>query len=879
MRYHPARRDIAALESREINTNEKPRKKTMQTYPLSHPQRRIWFAEEEHPGTAINTIALFVSCPAGTTYDCLEEAINGCIGDNDALRAHIVKGPAGDERFPACQHFTKYTPYKLKRKAFAGLEQARSWMREEARRPMEMYRAPLFRFTAIEAGGALGYFMQIHHIITDGRSTRVMMEEIERRLQAAETGKIIDSYSDFIEFENEYKRSERFSADREFWMKELSSFPEPLQLANGKGEPGEEVLQIAKLISPRLHEKIHAYADEHGVSVYKQVMTAFAIYIAKAARTENFALGIANHNRSEKRFFDMCGMFVSSLPLVFNFEAGKSFAEYAAQTGRKINTILKEHSRYPLDLLVSDMRKGYDIDVGHIMNVSLVGHPDRTDGPAYEVILPGQSRDGLNIHVNSAGTDAEGKLEILFMADAALYCTADLETMFESVTALLEHALDAPDTPVGGLPLVCGKERARVLGFNPDFQPYRERSSIPALFREQAEANPDHPALVSSEGTLTYTELDAWSDNIARGLVEANGGQPLSGRFAGVSMTRSIAMVAAILGILKSGGAYVPLDPEYPAERVAFMAEDAGISLVLVNDEHGRRFGSLTPLDISAFARERTGAAMDVAHPEDLAYAIYTSGTTGKPKGVPIRHHQVANLVDGLTEAFYIKKGSRLLQFASLNFDASVAEIFPALLTGSTLVVALDDQRSDSVKLASMLEEFEVSIAYVPPAMLAVMPYRDLPALSTLIVAGESTDPAVITLWSKGRNMVNGYGPTEGTVATSVGRFDATSLPNDIGTPLKNVSCYVLDPYMQLLPVGIPGELLHRRCAGFQRLHQQAGTQRNGVSGQPVCNRRTTQSANIQERRPGAVARDRAYRVYRAGRFSGQNPRPSHRMR
>ncbi|QJB57028.1 non-ribosomal peptide synthetase [Pseudodesulfovibrio sp. zrk46] len=779
----------------------------MQTYPLSHPQRRIWFAEAEYPNTAINTIALYVPCPKGTSFEALQDAINGCVRDNEALRARIAKGSAGDESFGACQFFSEYRPFELEHKEFSDSETAHQWMLEQALVPMELYRSPLFRFTGVSINGAIGYFYMLHHIVSDGRTTMVLMEEIERRLSDPSIVKTIDSYKDFIEFENTYKKSSAFNSDRTFWMNELSSFPEPLKLANGNGEEDAELIQVASVVSEDLHSKIHSFADQYGVSVYKQIMSAFGVYIAKATRSESFAVGIANHNRSEKRFYDMCGMFVSTLPFVFDFDPQKSFAEYALESSQRINNILKKHSRYPLDLLVSDMRREYDIDVGHIMNVSIVGHPNKTDAPAYEIVLPGQSRNSLNIHINLAGTDGEGKLEILFMADGEVYSKQDIDTLYESLTAILNQALSAPDTPVGQLSLVSEREKQRVLSFNPRFEAYRDKLSIPALFKERVSASPDHIALMSTEGSVTYAELDAWTDNIAHGLMKLNKGVSLSGQYVGISMTRSISMIAAIMGILKSGAAYVPLDPEYPEERLAFMAEDAGIGIVLANDGHEKLFSSLTAVDINDFPKGRMERIEDMTGPDDQAYAIYTSGTTGKPKGVPIQHHQVINLVDGLKKAFFIDRKSRVLQFASLNFDASVAEIFPALLTGATLVVALEEHRSDANVLGRMLEEMDVSVATIPPAMLAIMPYKELPALSSLVVAGESTDPDAIKQWSKGRKLINAYGPTENTVAATAGLIDGNSLPNDIGTPLKNVSCYILDPYMQLLPVGIPGEL------------------------------------------------------------------------
>lgn len=788
----------------------------MKPFALSHPQRRIWFVENETPGSAVNNLSFYVACRETKDITTLDEAIQSILQQNDSLRIQLRH--SSEEKIGIEQYIVSYQSEGTPVQSFSTMDEAREWMSGVSIEPFIMFEKPLYRFCIIKSEeGGLGYFFKLHHIVSDGATALSLAYQISNYCQSKTPRTLSGSYKDFVKAEKKYKESEQFKVDKDFWLKELSAFPEKVSLPPvSSSTDTSKCGDIIKEIPAELRTKIHVFSKKHGLSVYKMILGALGLYLSKVCRLQNFGLGMANHNRADKRFSAMAGMFVSSLPFLFNIDPNQSFLDYSLTTGSKINKLLKEHSRYPFDLLASDMRKEFGEDISHLLNINVVGHPDIVGLPEMINILPGEATSDLAIHINVNNRDKDGVLELLFMAGVAV-SKQDVEILFQGMKAVLDHGITQPEKSIGDLEVVTEEEKFQVLGFNKKFAPYRDDVSLPEIFREQAMTKGDDIALCCDGEEITYFQLDKWSDAIARTIqeksVKENGEQISPGEFIGLSMDRGMEMIAAIWGILKVGGAYVPLDPSYPEERLQFIIEDAEISSLVVQEKFAHLFPNSTCVPIEtipvpdASSHGEQESFQIRCSPDNYAYVIYTSGTTGKPKGVPIRHHQVVNVAYECCRVFNISDNSRVLQFSSLNFDASVVDIFPTYVIGATLVVALEKHRIDAEALCTLLEEEKITNTYIPPALLAVMPRKELPYLKSLTVAGESTDPAAIKFWSQNRLMINGYGPTENTVAATAGYFQENSLANDIGSPLQNVSCYVLDEQSRLAPIGIPGEL------------------------------------------------------------------------
>src|SRR6185369_6382367 len=363
-----------------------------------------------------------------------------------------------------------------------------------------------------------------------------------------------------------------------------------------------------------------------------------------------------------------------------------------------------------------------------------------------------------------------------------------VEALGSRFVRLLEGAVAAPDVAIGRLELLSASERRQVLE---DWNATGRADAVAAVFED---------------ARLSYGELEARANQLAHHLRALGVGAET---VVGLCLERSLEMLVGLIGILKAGGAYLPLDPSYPAERLTFMLEDAGAALVITSAALGDRLGQpgarRLELDTqaAALAEQPTSAPAITLAGHNLAYVIYTSGSTGTPKGVAVTHGGLSSLAAAQIDRFAITSHARVLQFASLSFDAAVSEVVIGLGSGATLVIAAAQQRGDG--LTRLMGEQNVTHATLPPVLLSEL-REDVP-LPTLIVAGEACSADVVARWSVGRRMINAYGPTETTVCATMSEALSGDRVPPIGRPIWNTRVYVLDDWLEPVPVGVVGEL------------------------------------------------------------------------
>jgi amino acid adenylation domain-containing protein len=404
--------------------------------------------------------------------------------------------------------------------------------------------------------------------------------------------------------------------------------------------------------------------------------------------------------------------------------------------------------------------------------------------------------------------EADGALVGSLQYNTDLFDEATVARLARQYETLLEGVVADPTRRVFDLPLSNAADRAEmaswVAGAN---EPTRTRF-LHESFEAHAAQAPAHPALRFDDESISYAALNRRANRLARRLRALGVGPD---RLVGICVPRSVEMVVAVLGVMKAGAAYLPLDPSYPAERLAFMVEDAEID-VLVTASGARAavpdFGGERVVVGGGATTEEEEPNVPVAlSPENLAYVIYTSGSTGRPKGAAVRHAGLANMCDAQALAFGVRPSDRVLQFASLSFDASIFEIALALASGATLEMGTAGTMASSEDLARLIRAREVTIATLPPSMLAVLP-GPFPSLRTIISAGESCTPTLVRAWRSDRcSFENAYGPTETTVWATVKSCGADDLVTTIGHPVRNARAYVLDPSLAEAPIGASGEL------------------------------------------------------------------------
>jgi amino acid adenylation domain-containing protein len=350
-----------------------------------------------------------------------------------------------------------------------------------------------------------------------------------------------------------------------------------------------------------------------------------------------------------------------------------------------------------------------------------------------------------------------------------------------------------------------------VIELNATAAPFSADCTLHQLFERRAQQIPKAQAVVFGDDVLSYGELNRRANQLANYLKRLGAGPEA---LIGICVERSIAMLVGLLGILKAGGAYLPFDPEYPKERLAFMLENAQVKIVVTQEQLLDRFPQQNIQRVclesnwSAISQERPAGPSDEALPENLAYAIYTSGSTGKPKGVLIEHRGVVNVIESAVKTFGVGPGSRVVQLASLSFDASVLEIFTALLSGATLYLLGRETLLSGTDLGEFLHENAITTMAIPPSLLDMIPAGDYPSLRSIVVGGEACSAETAARWSRGRLFFNAYAPTEATIyATTMLCAEGERQSPPLGRPIQNMQVYLLDQNGQPAPAGVPGEL------------------------------------------------------------------------
>ncbi|NUP22295.1 MAG: amino acid adenylation domain-containing protein, partial [Streptomyces sp.] len=395
-------------------------------------------------------------------------------------------------------------------------------------------------------------------------------------------------------------------------------------------------------------------------------------------------------------------------------------------------------------------------------------------------------------------------IEITVEANAALYDQAWTRAVHRSLVGFVERAVREPSAPVRRVGVTGDDERGLVVGEWNATGREVDASSVVERFRGWVVEAPGAVALWSGGRALSYAEVDARSDAVARGLVARGVGAESR---VGLCLPRGAEMVVAILAVWKAGGAYVPLDPEYPSDRLAFMVADSGAEVVLVSEETAGRVPVGVLLDEVV---SESGVLPEVAS-DQLAYVIYTSGSTGRPKGVAVAHASVANLASVMRPVLGVEPGVTALQFASFSFDAAVLDVAVTLAGGGTLAIASAEERQDAAALAAMVEAAGVTVASVVPSLLSVLEPDAVAGVGNWVLGAERLEAGLAAKWREGARVWNTYGPTEATVITTAVLLEegitGEDAPPAIGRPLGNVRTFVLDAFLRPVPVGVVGEL------------------------------------------------------------------------
>jgi amino acid adenylation domain-containing protein/non-ribosomal peptide synthase protein (TIGR01720 family) len=808
-------------------------------YPLTHAQKRVYYTEKMYPHTGCNSLAFTVRYGEILDRNRMEAAIHNVILKNDALRLRIVEFDLLPEPY---QYVAPYRRQPLDYLDFRGRKRKgeinlQKLIDKKTREPFFFINGPLFYFALVRFNdNESGYYMKLHHIVSDGWTIFLLSEQIDRLYQELIGGKgagedLYPSYLDYIREENRYLRSPETEKDREFWHKTLLPLPQEVNLSSSaKGNTVNASAQAEKLPVPNdLRTRMHDYCQHNKTSIYKLIFSALSIYISRAANCDDIVIGGAGSNRSTDHQKRAAGMFVSTIPFRVKLDEVTDFNCFVEKLGQDINFIIKNHQKYPYDLLLSEIREKSGADPGYLLNVNLIGHGDLKESRfKFNHHFPGYEPTPLCIHINADNKDINGILELEWDFQEERFSAVDIRQMHRTLINILTDVLDNPQKKLPYIALLTREEREQILyDFNDTAAGYSEDKIICQLFEEQVEKIPDKTALVGTklQNTnykqrgmhLTYNELNKKCDGLAHLLREKRVGPDT---VVGLMVEPSPEMIVGILAILKSGSAYLPIDPEYPQERIDYMLSDSAVKLLLTTWDYSDEIKfEREMINISdAINRVPTPhltphhSSFIIHHSENLVYIIYTSGSTGRPKGVAVEHRNLMAYIHAFSKEFSLRAEDVVIQQASYCFDAFVEEMYPILLKRGKLAIPPKETIKDINLLAGFIFKHRVTLITCSPLLLNELnkldPIGPISSIHTFISGGDILKGEYIDNLLKIGEVYNTYGPTEATVCATYYRCpgDCTShVP--IGKPIVNYNVYVLDKHKQLLPVGIPGEL------------------------------------------------------------------------
>jgi amino acid adenylation domain-containing protein len=813
--------------------------------PLSFSQQRMWLLDQLEPGSPTYHISHALRLSGTLDTETLKRSLKEIVSRHEALRTTFtaVDGEPVQVISPAMD--TKLSVEELSGLPQAEREtEAKRLALEEKRRPFDLERGPLFRARLLRLGEEEHILLiSMHHIVSDGWSMGVLWRELGALYEAFSGGgpsplpELPIQYADYALWQRQWLRGGALDEQLGYWKEQLAELP-VLELPTDHPRPAVQTHRGARrslTLPESLTQALKELSRREGTTLFMVLLGALQVLLSRYSGQEDIAVGTPIAGRTRAETEELIGFFVNTLVMRTDLSGDPSFREVLSRV-REVALGAYDHQDLPFEKLVEELQPERDLSRVPLSQVffALQNVPQEAlELPnlalEQQKVESGTVKYDLSFFVSEEEQGLKGRL----VYNADLFDDTTIERMMGHLQTLLKGIVEDPDRYLSELPLLSEAERHQLLfEWNETATEYPRDRCVHELFEEQVERTPDAVALVCGDQRLTYRELNRRANQLAHHLRALGVGPDV---LVGICVERSLEMVVGLLGILKAGGAYVPLDPAYPKERLSFMLEDAKASVLLTQqrlverlpDRHGAEVVRLDS-DWPVIARKAEENVTSRPTAANLAYVIYTSGSTGKPKGVMIEHRALSSYVAAAITAYEITASDRVLQFASLSFDASVEEIFPSLTCGGTLVLRSDQMVDSMQRFVSECKESAISVLDLPTAfwheLVLAFESEGLalpPSVRLVIIGGERALAERVAQWhahtaqtARPASLINTYGPTEATVVATLcelfpaARHDlVTHSEVPIGRPLGDAHIYILDGSLNPLPIGVPGEL------------------------------------------------------------------------
>ncbi|ERN42084.1 non-ribosomal peptide synthase domain protein/amino acid adenylation domain protein [Rubidibacter lacunae KORDI 51-2] len=791
--------------------------------PLSFSQQRLWFLNQFEPNSPFYNVPFALHLRGQLNVSLLERAFQALVRRHEILRTTIDNASGEPQQIIHDRGAVTLEKIDLSSASNDVLwSKVKHIAREEAGRPFDLHSGPFLRVTLLTlAADEFVLLVTLHHIISDVWSTTILIQEVATLYHAFSQGKpdplptLPIQYADYTLWQRQMLQGDRLQTQLDYWQQQFATPPPLLQLPTDRPRPAVQTFNGSTqtfILPPELTAALKTLGQEANATPFMVLLAGFKLLLSRYSGQADITVGSPIANRNQAAIEGLMGLFLNTLALRTDLSGNPTFRDLLARV-REVALGGYSHQDLPFDKLVEVLQLPRNLSHTPLFQVMFI----LQNPPVRHFELSGLSFEALDLLGATAKFDLtltmmekEDCLEGILEYNVDLFDPPTIERLIGNFQTLLDTVVAAPDTPIHGFSLLTSPEWQQIEAWNQNPGQFAIDGCLHHLIEAQVARTPEAVAVTYGADSLTYYELNQRADLLAKCLRGIGVGPE---RLVGICLERSLEMVTALLAVLKAGGAYVPLDPGYPQQRLAYMVEDAKIDVLLsqsqlshlLPDYQGQRLYLDEPLPEPVAVDEKAPSTL---RPENLAYVIYTSGSTGQPKGVQITHRGVVNSLQAQSERLGLTQDDCLLAVASICFDISVLDLFLPLIVGARIVVASREMALDGRLLAEQLDTQQITYLQATPAtwrLLLLADWSGKPDLTVLCGAEALPPDLADALLARCATLWDLYGPTETTIWSTEQQI-STSDDIAVGTQLSNIQLYLLDEYLNPVPVGVPGE-------------------------------------------------------------------------
>lgn len=805
---------------------------------LSSQQKNIWNSEMFYSNTNINNIGGYLLINQPVSLDLLEKSANIYIKTNEALRLHFDL-----KNGEPIQFITDFSPLKLPKVSVESVQALKKLTTELVSKPFKVINSNLYSFTLFELPDGKGGIVPVfHHLISDAWSCGLFITrfiniytELLKLSTNSQSSVLIKSsndlsflsnfkdifafentpnYSDYIASCNEYKKSNRFIKDKEYWENTFDKSPELTYISHNKNAISSKSRRKVCSFDDALYDKILNFCKNNKCSIYTFFMAIFSIYLAKINSTSSAILGTPVLNRSNFKEKNTSGMFVSTVPFKIDLDFNINFKDFLDKVSLTQASIFR-HQKYPYLELLENIKEKYNISENlydFVLSYQNARDNKETSSIDYKTTWEPISHIAESIEAHFYDMDGNNGANILYDYQVEKFSDRDIEMLHKRICNIAEQAMQ--NVNLKEISILCNDDEKIINEFNNTSFDFDKNENLVSIFEKIANANPDKTAYIFKDQTMSYKELDEKSSIIANYLITKGINK---NDVIGIMFNRSLNLPISIWGILKTGASYILIDPSLPEDRINYMLTNANAKYVLTNLYTNYSSINIDKILYDVSANSKKEYNLNIILPkvdssnEDRFCIIYTSGSTGTPKGVELKRIGVINMVNSYKQILHTGECNVFLSTSTVAFDMFIVENFVSILDGKTVILADEEEQKIPVFTSKLVTNYNVDFILSTPSKITLL-LEEASCLKNVKVIQLGGEVFKESLYKKLKEVTsariyNGYGPSECTACAS-NKLVENSNNICIGRPFLNTKIYIMNNSNNILPIKTQGEIV-----------------------------------------------------------------------